>query len=188
MRNKLYILFWVVIFFYGCGIQKSHTPPTALETLPTWNTCVIRNARAEVHITREGNTNAEQLSATITMQTVHDSLLIISVMPMLGIEMLRVEATPTEVICIDKIHGQYTRATYEIFDKYITPTLNWNILQQTCAAELPTGNEKARLQYHFKKHTIELNITYPERQLNTPLRIQRQPLHKYKQIDITQWL
>ena len=46
------------------------------------------------------------------MQTVHDSMIVISVMPMLGMEMMRVEATPTQIIAIDKLHGRYAKATF----------------------------------------------------------------------------
>ena len=128
------------------------------------------------------------MSAAIMMQAVRDSMLVISVMPMLGMEMIRLEATPTELTAIDKIHGRYAKATYADLNRKLTPSLNWDVLQQICSAELPTGNEKARLQYAFGEQTIELVIDYGKRQLDVPVRVVNQPLNKYTEVDISQWL
>ena len=122
------------------------------------------------------------------MQVVHDSLLIISVMPMMGIEMGRIEATPTEITAIDKVHGQYAVSTYAELNRKLTPKLNWDILQQVCSAELPTGADKARLQYMFGDDTLTIDITYPTRKTDVPVRMTRLRLDRYTQIDISKWL
>ena len=122
------------------------------------------------------------------MQVVRDSMLVISVMPMLGMEMLRVEATPLEVIAIDKIHGQYATATYAELNRKLTPSLNWDILQQLCSAELPTGDQKARLLYMFGNDTIEVVINYSPRQLDVPVRVMNIPTKRYTKVDISKWL
>lgn len=128
------------------------------------------------------------MSAAIIMQAVRDSMLVISVMPMLGMEMIRLEATPLELTAIDKIHGRYAKASYADLNRKLTPDLNWDVLQQICSAELPTGNEKARLQYAFGEQTIELVIDYGKRQLDGPVRVVNQPVTRYQQIDISRWL
>ena len=122
------------------------------------------------------------------MQTVHDSMIVISVMPMLGMEMMRVEATPTQIIAIDKLHGRYAKATYADLNRQLTPSLNWDILQQLCTAELPTGPEKARLVYTFGKERLELIIHYPPRKLDVPVRMTNQRLTKYTEIDVSKFL
>lgn len=181
MTKRIYIYIVILMMLAGCGTKKKVSPIIPQESVHRWHTCLIRNAQATVEM---GN---NKLSASITMQAVRDSLVVISVMPMMGIEMMRIEATPKEVICIDKLHGQYAVASYEVFNQHITPKLTWKILQEICSAELPNGETKARLHYVFKKQTIEIQIQYPERQLDSPIRIQKQPTHKYKKIDITQW-
>ena len=128
------------------------------------------------------------MAANVTMQTVRDSMMVISIMPMLGMEMLRVEATPLEVIAIDKIHGQYATATYAELNRKLTPSLNWDILQQLCSAELPTGDQKARLLYMFGDDTIEVVINYSPRQLDVPVRVMNQPTKRYTKVDISKWL
>ena len=102
--------------------------------------------------------------------------------------MLRVEATPLEVIAIDKIHGQYATATYAELNRKLTPSLNWDILQQLCSAELPTGDQKARLLYMFGDDTIEVVINYSPRQLDVPVRVMNIPTKRYTKVDISKWL
>ena len=184
-RFKIILVLTVAsILLIGCGAKKKavETPPVVEPEVPAWHTCVIQNARATV--IRGG----DKLSAQVTMQTVRDSLAVISIMPMLGMELLRVEATPTEVIAIDKLHGQYGKATYAELNRKLTPSLNWDIMQQLCSAELPTGSKRGRLAYQFGDETIELVVDYPERQLDLPVRISHQPLDRYKKADISKWL
>lgn len=187
-RYLIYSLIVLLLVLTGCGAKKKATKGTIEgvepnETpMPAWVTCVIQNARATV--IRGG----DRLTAQITMQTVRDSMAVISIMPMLGLEMLRVEATPEEVIAIDKIHAQYGKATFADLNRKLTPDISWEIMQQICSAELPTGSEKARLAYQFGKETIELIIEYPQRQLDVPVRVAHQPLNRYSQADISKWL
>ena len=164
----------------SCGVKKKIA--VSEPAMPAWHTCLIQNARATVI------TNEDKLSANVTMQAVHDSMLVVSIMPMLGMEMLRLEATPTELTAIDKIHGRYATTTYAELNKKLTPSLNWDILQQLCAAELPTGNEKARLQYALGKQTIELVVDYSPRKTDVPVRVMNQKLDKYTKVDISKWL
>lgn len=187
MQSNKYTLFILVaLLLMGCGTKKKvvTTTPAPIEepAVPAWHTCLIQNARAVV------STEDEKISANVTMQTVRDSMLVISVMPMLGMEMVRVEATPFEVIAIDKLHGRYARATYTELNRKLTPGINWDVLQQLCSAELPTGPEKARLVYRFGDETLELVITYPERKTDVPVRVTNVRLDKYTQIDISKWL
>ena len=180
MKGYRLLVIGIAMLLASCGAKKSivKTP----ESVPAWHTCLIQGARATV------KTDDDALSASVTMQTVHDSMLVISVIPMLGMEVMRLEATPTELIAIDKLHGRFAKATYAELNRKLTPSLNWDILQQTCAAELPTGPEKARLMFTFDKQTLEIVIDYTPRRLDVPVRVKNQPLNKYTQIDISKWL
>jgi hypothetical protein len=173
-----------LVVMAGCGTKKklvdSQEPIAKSE--PTWHTCLIQNARATVTM------NEDRVAANVTMQTVRDSMIVISVMPLMGMEMMRVEATPLELTAIDKLHGRYAKATYADLNNRLTPSLNWDVLQQLCSAELPTGSERARLVYSFGEQMIELVIVYPARKIDVPVRVTSLPLKKYQQIDISKWL
>lgn len=185
MKEVKYIVFLVAaLVMVGCGVKKkvAESQEPSVESQPTWHTCLIQNAKATVVM--DGN----RLSATVTMQTVRDSMLVISVTPLLGIELARFEATPFELTGINKFDGTYATTTYAELNRTLTPSLNWDILQQTCTAELPTGPDKARLVYQLGNKTIELIIDYTPRKLDVPVRVTHQNVSKYKKLDIQKWL
>lgn len=173
---------FLCVMLASCGAKKNLATNTPEVQEPTWHTCLIQNARAVVQ------TNSDKISASVTMQTVRDSMLIISVMPILGLELARVEATPTEFIAVNKMDGWYVKGTYAEVNRKVRPALNWDTLQQLCSAELPTGNEKGRLTFQFGEKTIDLIVTYPERKLDVPLKMNRIRLDKYTQVDASKWL
>lgn len=175
------IVLGLALLLASCGTKKKVVTPTA-PAEPQWHTCLIQGAKATVI------RNDERVSATVTMQTVRDSMIVISVMPMFGMEMMRLEATPLEVTGIDKLHGQYAQATFAELNRKLQPQMNWDILQQLCTAELPTGNQRGRLMYLFGDETLELIIDYVPRQLDVPVRVYNLPTAKYTKIDITKWL
>ena len=186
-RFKLALAFALAIGLVGCGTKKkvaesTPEPEVVAPAPPAWHTCAIPNARVTVN--KDGN----KFSSSVNMQVVRDSMLVISVTPLLGMELYRLEATPFEIIGIDKIQGQYARATYHEINRKLTPNLNWDTLQELCSAELPLGSERARLIYTFGDDVVELVIEYPARRLDVPVRITAQPLNRYTQVDISRWL
>ena len=182
MKSKRYIVFVLVaLVMAGCATKK-RVLQTVVSPEQTWHTCLIQGARATVTM------NGTPMSASVTMQTVRDSMLVISVMPM-GLELVRFEATPTEVTGINKLDATYATATFAEVNRNLVPSVNWDVLQQLCSGELPTGNERAHLKYTLGKQTIELQLTYPAtRKLDVPVRVTHQNVSRYKKIDITKWL
>ena len=183
LRNILIVLSSCLLLV-ACGTKKGavSSQPSAVSSEPAWHTCLIQNARATVTL------NDQQLSANVTMQTVRDSMIVISVMPLLGMEIMRFEATPVQITAIDKVHGNYARATFAELNKKLTPSLNWDELQQLCTAELPTGYERARFAYIFGEQMVDLVIVYTPRKLDVPVRANHIRLDKYQKIDISKWL
>ena len=187
---QIMLILCCVMFVTSCRSKKNMAKSTttvpaveeAVESEPLWQTCLIQNAKASV---RMGD---DKISANATMQVVRDSMLVISVMPFAGMELVRFEATPTELIGFNKLDGTYAVTTYDELNRQLTPKLNWETLQQLCSAELPTGNEKARMVYTLGKKSVEINITYPERMTDVPVRVKHLPTNRYKKIDISKWL
>ena len=181
-----FVLCPLSIVLSSCGAKKNIVatePPAILEPeVPAWHTCLIQGARITVE------TDDDRLSSAANLQVVRDSMLVISIMPMLGMEMLRIEATPEQVIAIDKMHSQYAVAGFNELSHTLTPAVTWTVLQQLCSAELPAGSETAVLQYTYGKETLKLTINYPERQLDVPVRVFNIKLDRYKQVDVSRWL
>ena len=192
MRNKGYrlIVFLAAMIMVGCAVKKNVAPEqepkvekvTKVTKKPHWHTCVIQGAKATV------TTKSDKITASVTMQAVHDSLIIISVMPALGIEMVRLEATPDELLAFDKVHNRYAKITFKELNKRLKPKLTWKQLEQICSAEMPGGKDKLHLEYSIGKDTVQFDIKYPARKINGPVKMNRLKTNKYKQMDISKWL
>lgn len=165
------------IGFTSCHTQQAAVQKQSAETLTEeetlWHTCLIQGAKAT--LTMDGKT----ISANCTMQVVRDSMLVISVMPMLGIEVYRLEATPDELIAIDKLNHQYLKTDYARINRYVTPSLTWEDLQQIASNEMQGG---PFIGYAIGEKTIALKITYPEKQTDVPVRMLHIDLSRYEQV------
>ena len=185
MKSKKYIVFLLAaLVLTACGVKRKAVSdqPSAVSE-PAWHTCLMQGGKASITI--DGN----KFSGTVNMQTVRDSMLVISVMPpILGFEMVRFEATPLELTGINKIEGTYATVTYAELNRTLSPSLNWDVLQQVCSGELPTGSETARLVYLLGDQEVILKITYPARKLDVPVKVKHQNLNKYTKVDIRKWL
>ena len=165
------------IGFTSCRTQQAAVQPQPTET-PTeeekpWHTCLIQGAKATLTM------DEQTITANCTMQVVRDSMLVISVMPMLGIEVYRLEATPDELIAIDKLNHQYLKTDYARINRYVAPSLTWEDLQQIASNEVQGG---PFIGYAIGEKTIALKITYPEKQTDVPVRTQHIDLSRYEQV------
>ena len=165
------------IGFTSCHTQQAAVQKQSAETLTEeetlWHTCLMQGAKATLTM------DEQTITANCTMQVVRDSMLVISVMPMLGIEVYRLEATPEELIAIDKINHQYLRTDYAHINKYVTPSLTWEDLQQIASNEMQGG---PFIGYAIGEKTIALKITYPEKQTDVPVRMLHIDLSRYEQV------
>ena len=165
----------------GCHTKRTVTSTPKKETTPqpTWHTRLIQGARAVV--TLDGNT----YQGTCSMWAVNDSLTILSVMPMLGIEMFRAEATPKEVVIVDKINKRYLRTTYAEINRYVTPKMSYTDLQNIATGEVVEPLKKeADIHYSALGKTVSLRITYPTPQTNVPINTTRLNITKYQSITL----
>ena len=165
------------IGFTSCRTQRAAVQPQPTE-MPTeeekpWHTCLIQGAKATLTM------DEQTITANCMMQVVRDSMLVISVMPMLGIEVYRLEATPEELIAIDKLNHQYLKTDYARINRYVTPSLTWEDLQQIASNEVQGG---PFIGYAIGEKTIALKITYPEKQTDVAVRMLHIDLSRYKQV------
>lgn len=167
---------------FAIGLTGCHTQKVAVQPQPTepakeketlWHTCLMQGAK--VTLTMDGQT----ITANCTMQVVRDSMLVISVMPILGIEVYRLEATPEELIAIDKMNHQYLKTDYARINRYVTPSLTWEDLQQIASNEVVGG---PFIGYAIGEKTIALKITYPEKQTDVPVCMLHIDLSRYEQV------
>ncbi|MBL7922915.1 MAG: DUF4292 domain-containing protein [Bacteroidia bacterium] len=106
------------------------------------------NAKASVTTIQEGN----ETSFNITMRARKDSIIWISISPLLGIEVARVLITPDSVKFLDRLHNKYQVNTFETINKLLQLKVNFEIVQS-----LMFGNFFA-----YKKNENRFNSVYLE--------------------------
>ncbi len=184
-RSYISLFLLLIMVLAGCKTTKKATTTnsqgssTEVAVAPTWHTCLVQSARATATLGKQS------LSVTCTMQAVHDSLVIVSVMPLFGIELYRLEATPTEIIAIDKLNRYYLQLPYSEVNKYVTPQISYRDLQDIASGDiLPEGGTHAQLSYSAKGKRVSMNITYPTVQKDIALRLQRLSVDRYSRMDM----
>jgi hypothetical protein len=105
---------------------------------------------AKASVSTKGNGN--ETSFTINMRARKDSVLWISITPLLGIEVARVLVTPDSVKVMDRIHSTYQVNSFEAINKILQLRVNFEIVQS-----LLWGNFFA-----YKKNENRFNSVYTE--------------------------
>lgn len=135
-KNKLHIglfLLVVVVVMSSCKTKQvaksssesvvDYTVAQVLQQQPQFTSITI--SKMEV-VANYGN---QEVSFRATIKSVTDSLLVISVQPLLGVEMFRVEFTPTSFLIIDKWNRKYTENTYDFLRYKLGVDFNFSVLQ-----------------------------------------------------------
>ena len=112
------------VFLASCGNKKKAVAPTVVEqrteqkkhvvtiqektiaAQPVFSSLYTQKARFTI------NYAERQISANGSISLLTDSLLVLALQPILGIELYRLEATPTELLVIDKMNKRYVRMSY----------------------------------------------------------------------------
>jgi len=118
-----YIAFLIVVctLLGGCASKKKVATDTTTKTTKTTRKASIqeRTIAAQPDFTSvlaqkaklSINYQQRQISASATISLIRDSIFIMSVQPLLGIELVRLEVTPDEVVMIDKLNHRYVQLT-----------------------------------------------------------------------------
>jgi hypothetical protein len=127
-----------VLFFVSCktketiakqdkkiqGLDKIKLTPPAINT--------ANFSKLSVDIKSPGNT----LSSAASMKIIRDSIIQISVQPMLGIEMARVDFFKNDIVIIDKMNSRYLKTNYEFLFTRFRVKADFNSLQALLLNEL----------------------------------------------------
>ncbi|MCQ2335507.1 MAG: DUF4292 domain-containing protein [Paludibacteraceae bacterium] len=120
--KKLYIfvLLLTTLIIAGCSTQKNISSQHAA-TISKTETLISQTIRNQPAFMTFNATKAKLLinyeqrsissNATITM--VQDSIIIFSIQPLLGIELMRIEATGTDLMVLDKMNRRYVQMSYD---------------------------------------------------------------------------
>ena len=151
MRTGKYYLYILFIccsaLFSSCASKKS-----LVQTQPSWHTIRTDNVMTTVE------TGDKSYTVNCSLQATRDSLVIISVRPILGIELFRIEATPKAITAIDKTKRRYTKASYSTLNMAVKPHIQYKTLEKLAAGEY-TNAETGRqtLTYRIGKEHISIS-------------------------------
>ncbi|MBQ0119180.1 MAG: DUF4292 domain-containing protein [Bacteroidales bacterium] len=177
MKHVSHILCIVLaVLLASCGAQKGMKKPKHL-------TAEVK--KAQLHIEMDD----KQYDLTASMQTVANSYAVLSITPLLGIEMARVEAMKDSVWVIDKIHRKYAVVPYGQLNLVLTPNVHLRNLEDiVMGTGLKEGEKTQTLRYKALTHTIKVNITYPTIIYDKPMTIRHQDLSRYQRVPIQKLL
>lgn len=149
--------------------------------IATWHSCLAQGAQAEVIL------GEQTLRVTCSFWAIKDSISIISITPMFGIEMYRLEATPEQITIIDKMQHQYIVTHYDDINRYLTPPMRYQDIEDAIsgASRLP-GTEQTALAYSAMGHTAALIIHYPEIRMDVPVNTNMINTTRYQRLEIEQ--
>ena len=121
-----------------------------------------------------------------TVQLWRNELIILSVQPMLGIEMLRVEATPDSMMIFDKMNRRYAILAYDDMESMkIHPQPSYKWLQDFLTApSTPKLTAKSEKVFRLGSHQSTISCTFSQREYNTLKSPKRLDTRKYKRISL----
>lgn len=131
----------------------------------------------------------QTLSSRVAFSTTIDSLVIWSIQPIAGMELLRLEATPSDLIVFDRTTMEYIPLTYESLLPYSSTPITFQIIQDIATgAILPRGQQNTLRAFGVADKTVVLDITYPEIKTNVPVNMTRLPIVRFSYKSLEQVL
>lgn len=137
MKTNKYICYaslLLLLLLQACATKRQVTPATPAEKQQT----TLRNiwqaqpdfSSAEVTKMRFSLRYADrQMAANGSLRFIKDSVLSLSLQPVMGIELFRVEITPSSLTVVDKMNRRYTQLSFAELETYMGFPLSFDDLQ-----------------------------------------------------------
>lgn len=112
------------------GLKGEEYQEKVISSLPHWN-CVTGKVALNLNTGSSKNT---KLSATLRMKK--GEVIQLSVAPLLGIEVARLEISPERILAVDRLHKQYVEVSFEDLNRMANLNLSFNVLQSLFMNEI----------------------------------------------------
>jgi hypothetical protein len=138
---------------------------------------------------RQTTTQRGQISLTLdqhhyemgcVVKTWKNELIVLSVLPVMGIEMVRLEALPDSIIVIDKLNKQYAIVSYDEINELSPKEITFNILQSM----VQQAKKEIYLEFSTNKHVLKLKGKLSKKERNAQKEPQMLNKSKYKQVTL----
>lgn len=144
---------------------------------PAWRT-------AQVAMVMELNLGGQTMKVNCQVNALRDSLITVSLMPIVGIEMFRIELTRQTVTVIDKMNRRFTTVQMSEAERLLTPALKWNDVQQWLSGEGKQPGESTSVGYSFRGTEIALKAAYTNIVYDGNVNARTLRLDKYDEVSI----
>jgi hypothetical protein len=136
------------------------------------------------HVTLELDQHKYSMNSQVRVW--RNSLVTVSLQPMLGIEVARMEATQDSVWVFDKMNRRYVAFAYSDLGHNLSPKISYKTIQEF--ATYPIGNEDATIELTYGKHKLKLSSKYSNREYNTLQEPQQTNTNKFKRVSLREIL
>ncbi len=140
--------------------------------------------RAQVTLTLDQH----RYSMSSTVRVWRNELVLISVQPMLGIEMFRLEATTDSVFVFDKMNRKYVALSYPDIRQTFNTQISYKTIQDFLTHPTAKNDAPIQLQFTSGKHQLNLSCTFSHREQNTLQAPTRTKTDKYQQVTLREIL
>ena len=167
------LLIIVLIIFSSCSISRQTT--ARYQTL---------SQKAQVTL----NWEQKQYSITGLVKVWRNELVAISIQPMLGIEMFRIEATPDSVLIFDKINRRYVAGTYAELQWIVGNKMSYKTIQDFVSRQVKKEKKPLQLSITAGTQQLSLSCTFSNREHNTLQPPRRIKTSNYKLVTLQEIL
>lgn len=112
------------------GLRGTDYTERIISQSPRWENLTAK-AAINLHLSEKGET---KVNATLRIR--RGEVIRLSVAPLLGIEVARMDITPENILLIDRLNKRYVRASFKEISRLANAELNFNILQSLFLNEL----------------------------------------------------
>ena len=140
-------------------------------------------------MTQRGNATLafdnHKYSMGCTMQLWKNAFIIISLQPMLGIEMARIEADKDSVWVFDKMNKRYTALSYQDAEGYVSPSPNYKMIQSFIVQPTdPQASGKVSKTFTSGEHVLTIECSFSDRKFDTLTAQARLDRSRYKRVPL----
>ena len=112
------------------GLKGEEYQEKVVANFPHWN-CVTGKVALNL---QTGSSKNTKLSATLRMKK--GEVIQLSVAPLLGIEVARLEISPERILAVDRLHKQYVELSFVELNRMTNLDLSFNVLQSLFLNEI----------------------------------------------------
>lgn len=141
-KNKILLITTIVCFCTACKTKQNLTqPPSVIKDTEFFCTQIIKNepqfSTLNISKMNIGLTIGQQswnLYGSLRMQT--DSTIIVSLQPLLGFEIFRLELYQNHIRIFDKLNKKYFKSSYDYLSTFTAIPINFSLLQNILKQKL----------------------------------------------------